>query len=160
MKSNKKSNNKKLMILLVIALSVIGLAFYLLQKPAVNRPPDSKELQQDESSKQMPYANEISVDSPKDGGKVSSPLTITGKAKGSWYFEGIIHAELFDSEDNSLGTVTLNAKGDWMSEDLVPFEGSLDFVSPGSGNGKLIIKNDNPSGMPENDRSIVVPVTF
>jgi len=48
-----------------------------------------------------------------------------------------------------------------MTEDFVRFSGELIFETPGVSNrGALILRKDNPSGMPENDDALEIPITF
>ena len=112
-----------------------------------------------EIGNELDYHDEFIISSPRPNQKISSPLTIEGKARGSWYFEGSFSGELFDSENNSLGTVILTAQGEWMTEEFVPFKGTLEFKPVGL-KGKLILENANPSGMEENAKKIEIPVTF
>ena len=48
------------------------------------------------------------------------------------------------------------AQGDWMTTDYVPFEATLEFTADTSvsNRGSLILKKDNPSGLPENDDAL------
>jgi len=107
-----------------------------------------------------PYGDEIRVKNPAQNQKIFSPIKITGEAKGTWYFEGTFNAELFDSNNTSLGSAQVAAKGDWMSESFVPFEGILSFSSPTTKHGILVIKKDNPSGLSRNEKKLVIPVSF
>ncbi len=155
--AQKKKNNHMLLIVLAIIVLIIGaISYFVFTKPKVTQPPTENQTQ----TTTLPYSDEIQVVTPAQNEKVVSPIKITGKAKGSWYFEGTFTAELLDSNNTSLGTVQVNAKGDWMSEDFVPFEGDLTFSSPATKNGTLVIKKDNPSGLPENDKTLSIPVTF
>ena len=53
------------------------------------------------------------------------------------------------------------AKREWMTEDFVPFEVTLDFIKPDYGKrGTLILKKDNPSGLPEHDNALEIPINF
>ena len=53
------------------------------------------------------------------------------------------------------------ARGEWMTQEFVPFEGSLQFNSPSSGGrGVLVLKKDNPSDRPELDDALEIPVFF
>lgn len=106
------------------------------------------------------FSDEIQVISPKPGEVISSPLTVSGEALGTWYFEGSFSGELFDNNGNSLGEVVLQAEGDWMSEEFVPFKGELLFDESATGKGVLIIDNANPSGLAENSKSVTIPVAF
>jgi len=93
--------------------------------------------------------------------QITSPLTITGKARGPWYFEASFPIELQDNNGAVIVMTTAQAQGDWMTEDFVPFTATLTFPAQPAGSlGKIVLKRDNPSGEPQNDASIVVPVQF
>lgn len=102
----------------------------------------------------------ILISSPKKDEKIFSPCKITGQANGSWYFESQFSAELYDNNQNLLGTVLLTAKEDWMVEDFVPFEGTIEFVEPIASSGVLRFLSANPSGLPENQKVFETPVQF
>lgn len=101
----------------------------------------------------------IAIISPQSGETVSSPLQITGKARGSWYFEATFNVELYDSSEQLLASSRAVALEEWMTEDLVDFEATLNFTTSDS-SGTLVFKKDNPSGLPENDLSYSMPVQF
>jgi hypothetical protein len=104
--------------------------------------------------------NLIVLESPRVGSTVASPLTITGKARGTWFFEASFPVVLVDEQNKQVAVGVAQAKGEWMTEDFVPFSATLTFVSPAKGKGTLILKKDNPSGDPARDDSLRVPVTF
>lgn len=108
-----------------------------------------------------PKSDIIKVTSPTPNQKISSPLTLTGEARGLWYFEASFPAELLDKKGNVLWQGPIQAASDWMTENFVPFEAKMDFKVPaGETNGKLILHKDNPSGLPEKDDSIEIPISF
>jgi hypothetical protein len=86
-------------------------------------------------------------------------MTIEGEAKG-WYFEASFPVELVDANGKTLFKGPATAQSDWMTSAFVPFKITLTFANPITTTGTLIFKNDNPSGMPENERSFRVPVRF
>lgn len=102
----------------------------------------------------------ILISSPKVNEKIKSPLKIEGKAKGNWFFEGQFNAILFDADNNKLGEAILTAKGDWMKEDFVPFEGELNFIQPSTSLGKLKFFSANPSGLPEKQKIYEMDIQF
>ncbi|MSR87143.1 hypothetical protein EXS70_03155 [Candidatus Peribacteria bacterium] len=102
---------------------------------------------------------DIIVDSPASNGTVQSPLTITGRAKGTWYFEATFPIRLLDDLGNEIAVGHADAQGDWMTEDYVPFTATLPFTTAAK-NGTLVLHKDNPSGLLENDASVSVPVRF
>jgi hypothetical protein len=108
----------------------------------------------------VPNNPEVILDQPHYGDLVTSPLTIKGQARGNWFFEANLPAILKDENGRVLAQVGLQAKGNWMTRDFVPFEGIMTF-DPGTANyGVLIISKDNPSGLPEFDSSVAVPLRF
>ncbi len=107
-----------------------------------------------------PTKEGIVIDSPKENEKIKSPLKISGKAKGNWFFEAEFTAELYDENENFLGNAILTAKEDWMTENFVDFEGTLEFSQPQSENGKLRFLSANPSGLAENQKIFEIPIQF
>lgn len=106
------------------------------------------------------YGRGIEVHSPAEGTVVSSPLEIKGKAKGTWYFEAVFGVRLVDNQFNELAESYVSATQDWMTEDWVPFKGTLEFSTPESGSGFLIFEKANPSGLPKYSLSDTLQVKF
>jgi hypothetical protein len=104
--------------------------------------------------------NLIRIDNPRPGTKVESPLKVSGQARGYWFFEASFPVSLVDANGDEIGVGIAQAKGDWMTEQFVPFTATLKFTKPTTKYGTLVLKKDNPSGMPENDDQLRVPVTF
>lgn len=105
-------------------------------------------------------ANVIVVDKIRIGDKVASPLVITGKARGNWYFEASFPVELVDANNKLIANGIAQAQGDWMTTNFVPFKTTLTFQAPGlyDMNATLIFRKDNPSGEPQNDDQMRLPV--
>ncbi len=103
---------------------------------------------------------DVKITSPVSGALVSSPLTVTGQARGNWFFEANIPVKLLDANRKVIAQIGGQAQGEWMTTDFVPFTATLTFTKPTTKTGFLVISNDNPSGLPENDKSIEFPVTF
>ncbi|HRY62445.1 MAG TPA: Gmad2 immunoglobulin-like domain-containing protein [Candidatus Paceibacterota bacterium] len=102
----------------------------------------------------------VVVFSPKANEAISSPYKITGKARGTWFFEASFPVILRDKSGKELGIAVAQATSDWMTEDFVNFVAEIKFEPAGLKEGELIFKKDNPSGLPENDAEIVLPVRF
>lgn len=101
------------------------------------------------------------------GEVVSSPLTITGEARGYWYFEASFPIVITDWEGNMVGQGYATAQDNWMTEEFVPFTAKITFINPNQPNsppeaeyGTLILKKDNPSGIPEKDDALELPLIF
>ncbi len=98
---------------------------------------------------------------------VVNPLEIRGLARGNWYFEGSFPVILVNWDGLIIAEGVAKADGEWMTTDFVPYKAKLDFVSPVKAdtpdfmvNGTLILKKDNPSGLPENDDTLEIPIRF
>lgn len=101
---------------------------------------------------------EVVVDAPSPNQAVASPISVSGRARGSWYFEASFPIELIDDQGKALGQSYVQAQGDWMTPDFVPFFGELHYQAEATTTGKLILKKDNPSGLPQFDKSMEFPV--
>jgi hypothetical protein len=114
------------------------------------------------------YAQQISsstlpvhVSTPPSNSIMVSPIIVNGEAKGSWYFEGTFPILLVNASGRIIASGHVQARSDWMTNDFVPFAGTLAFPRQSSGSkGFLILKKDNPSGLAKNDAAVEIPVTF
>ncbi|MFW6262373.1 MAG: Gmad2 immunoglobulin-like domain-containing protein [Spirochaetota bacterium] len=109
----------------------------------------------------------IRVDAPRPGDLVESPLVVRGEARGSWYFEADFPVVLVDWDGLIIAEGFARAQDDWMTEDFVPFRAELRFESPYERGdpefmerGTIILQRANPSGLPENDAAVEVPLRF
>ncbi|EKD47118.1 MAG: hypothetical protein ACD_66C00216G0002 [uncultured bacterium] len=145
-------------ILLVFALIIIIIACGLIYTQ------ESTSDLTDENNYEQSYTNttadEIIVDF-EPGSTITSPLTITGQARGTWFFEATAPFVLVDWDGLIIAQGYIQTQGDWMTEEFVPFIGTLEFVKPSYGNtGALILQASNPSDLPEYDRAVEIPVKF
>jgi hypothetical protein len=106
---------------------------------------------------------EIIIDEPQIGEGVSPSFVVKGKAPGTWYFEATFPIFVVDDNDNVIGSCIAQAQSDWMVEDYVAFEGLVEIENKsslveGGLNAVLILRRDNPSGLPENDDFVEVPI--
>ncbi len=104
----------------------------------------------------------IKVTNIKIGDTISSPVTVKGEARGNWYFEASFPVVIVDWDGRIIADGPAQAKGDWMTTDYVPFEVTLTFTKPEGNNfrGAVILRKDNPSGLPANDMALEIPVTL
>ena len=102
----------------------------------------------------------ISVMAPTINGEVSSPLKVTGQARGTWYFEASFPVSLLDANGKVLAQTPAHAQGEWMTQDFVPFTATLTFKKPVTETGTLVLEKDNPSGLAEYAAEIQIPIRF
>lgn len=104
--------------------------------------------------------NLIRAANPRPNQVIESPLTITGEARGYWYFEASFPAELVDANGKQLAIMPIMATENWMTENFVPFNAVFNFPTPTTATGTLVFHKDNPSGLPEHDDKLIIPVKF
>ncbi|MGB3921814.1 MAG: Gmad2 immunoglobulin-like domain-containing protein, partial [Minisyncoccia bacterium] len=105
----------------------------------------------------------IRIESPRPNETVRSPLVIRGEARGNWFFEASFPVVLVDWDGRIIAESYATAKSEWMTTDFVPFEAKVEFtIDPEtwSNRGSLILRKDNPSGLPEYDDALEIPIYF
>mgnify|MGYP001578377734 FL=1 len=116
-------------------------------------------------AKPFVYKDSVSLESPLPEAKIVSPMVVKGKARGNWFFEASFPVILTNWDGKIIAQGIAQAGEDWMTTDFVPFEATLEFVKPEfigdfSKRGFLILKKDNPSGLPEHDDALEITVWF
>jgi hypothetical protein len=99
---------------------------------------------------------EIQILKPTKFNEITSPLEIEGEAKGTWFFEGSFPIVIEDLSGNQIAQVPAQSTEDWMTEDWVSFRVEINFDIETDTPAKIILKKDNPSGLPENDDSAII----
>lgn len=143
---------------LIILISVFLLKFYLSELRGIG--PAVSTSVGDIAGSKKDVSDLIHVMTPKNNETVKNPLVVSGEARGYWYFEASFPVKLLDANGVEIAVRPAQAKGDWMTENFVPFEVSLEFQKPSTAGGFLVLQKDNPSGLPENDRELRIPVRF
>ena len=103
----------------------------------------------------------IKLDQPRPNQEIESPLIVEGQARGFWFFEGDFPVILTNWDGLIIAVTYATAQSDWMTEKFVRFKAEIEFTKPELYNtGALILKKDNPSGLPENDDALEIPIFF
>lgn len=156
--------NKIYLIFILTAVSVTAVWFAMGNKDAGEQikeePPVAEELITARGESDL-----IKIFTPKPGDVIASPLIVEGEARGVWFFEASFPIILTDWDGRIIAEHFAQARGEWMSEDYVPFKGVIEFENPSreedfSKRGSLILKKDNPSGLPQHDDALEIPVLF
>ncbi|MDQ5955627.1 MAG: hypothetical protein QG621_630 [Patescibacteria group bacterium] len=149
------------LVLVVILLAVAVIVFVL---PNVSNAPTTHGPGSTTTGTVAPtpatLPDTITVDQPLPEAAITSPLTITGKARGNWFFEASAPVELKDASGVVIAHGIAQAQGDWMTTNFVPFTATLTFTKPVTKTGTLVLKNDNPSGDPAKQKQLNIPVVF
>jgi len=105
----------------------------------------------------------IEIFFPTNGSTIMSPLTVSGKARGNWFFEATAEFLIVDWDGRIIAQSYIQTESDWMTEDFVNFTGEIEFEIPEDTmyrRGSVIFQKDNPSGLSQNDAAIEIPVLF
>lgn len=180
-------------VIIILAILVAGISFYLWRGirtgngSLINLPIKNKMVACTEEAKLCPDGSAVSrmapncefapcpeivgiadkfmISSIKPNDGIASPVTILGKARGSWFSEGNFPIEIYDDNDKLL--IATNAlfipkseEDTWMTEDFVDFKSIINFNEPSTDSGYILFKKDNPSGKSENDESFKLSVKF
>lgn len=105
-------------------------------------------------------ADLIVVNTPTPGAVTGKSFSVVGKARGTWYFEASFPVEIRDKDGNMLVQTPAQAQGDWMTTEFVPFKVDVEVPDSYIGLATLVLKKDNPSGLPEHDAFIMFPITI
>lgn len=105
-------------------------------------------------------AETIIVENPFPGAVTGKEFSVVGKARGTWFFEASFPIEILDKNGNHLANGIAQAQGDWMTTEFVPFKADIQVPQTYLGKATLLLKKDNPSGLPEKNASISFPFTI
>lgn len=102
----------------------------------------------------------IIVTAPLPDQLITSPLIITGEARGTWFFEANFPVSLLDSNENVLALHYAETEEEWMTEDFISFTATIEFDDPQTATGFLVLDKNNPSDIREHDAQLIIPVRF
>jgi hypothetical protein len=152
---NLKLNTILLAVVIVLLIVVVLFVTKKADAPVTNNSENSAPLV---DTKILGNVKDLVSFSVNPGEKVSGILTVTGSVKGGYFFEANILVNILDSNKNILKNGHANATTDWMTTEPVSFEGNIDFTGLPKGPAYIEIHNDNASGLPENDKNILIPI--
>jgi hypothetical protein len=170
-------NNKRLAVISVVGIFLVGVITVLIgrsdfyrQTSSALRPPTEATTKPEPTP--TPSGKVVSAfykDLIKDvevltvqNDSSSSVRTfrISGKARGTWFFEGSFPIELQDENGKAITTVVATAESEWMTSDFVTFTATINYTFQATKTGFILLMKDNPSGEPANDDEFKIPVSF
>ena len=150
--------NKNIVIALVVLLAFFAILKFAERKQIMMPAPEIPEIREE-----ITYTNAstdlITVDLPFPGAVTGKKFSVIGKARGKWFFEASFPLELQDKDGKTIANSYAQAEGEWMTENFVPFKGTIKAPDSYIGGATLILHKDNASGLPEHDASISFPIT-
>ncbi len=165
---NKFFNSKlNSILLLILIILVVGILYVMFQNKETYLPIFQKQVPTeitDNAQESIPKENilgnkdDLISFSVWPNTKIHGILSFRGVIKGAYFFEGNILINILDSNKKTLKSSNAVAKTDWMTIAPVSFEGNIDFTDLPKGSAYFEIHNDNASGLPEKDKSILIPI--
>lgn len=151
--------NKKTVFFLVTAALGIGVGLWMLRGTG-SEDPGQKRVHHDSARGEAVQNKMVRVRAPSPKETVESPLQVEGEARGGWFFEASFPISLLSEDGNVIAEHYATAEDEWMTEEFVPFSAEILFSHPGEGSGWLILHRSNPSGLPEREEELRIPVRF
>lgn len=164
--TNTMTNANWLLIILIIIVLALGGGWYFSTQntmPVTTETPTTTPLTNVPTGPRATYDNAtpdmIVVTSPAPGATVGQTFTVEGQARGGWYFEASFPLEVRSATGTTIALMPVQAEGEWMTSSFVPFATTtVKTAAWYTGPALLILRNDNPSGLPENAASIEIPI--
>ncbi|WP_084397765.1 Gmad2 immunoglobulin-like domain-containing protein [Henriciella aquimarina] len=89
---------------------------------------------------------EMTIDTPDAGAEVTSPIHLSGKVPGTWYFEGQFEVDLVTKDGTVLTEHYAEADGSWMTEEPVRFTAEIAYTVDTETPAMLVLREEDPSG--------------
>lgn len=106
-----------------------------------------------------PLSKQVTITSPLPNTSVGGRFEVKGSAPGNWFFEASFPIQVRDKSGTVVARTHASAQGEWMTTDIVQFTSTINIEGNFKGPATLILMRDNPSGLPENDDSVEIPIT-
>lgn len=131
--------------------------------PRQCRTPDGRLFAEEKIPSLPTYINtssdQIIVDTPSPDSVTGKEFFVMGTARG-WYFEGSFPIEILDKNGKKLTEAPAQAQSEWMTSEPVKFKATIKIPDSYIGQATILLKKDNPSGLPEHDASMSYPITI
>lgn len=152
-----------LVVVIIFIVGVFTFSNYLDFNTNTDNDTKSTEIEEETPNVDEVDEDLVLVTNPEPNTVVDNPITITGEARGYWFFEASFPIVVTDWKGLIIGEGYATADSDWMTEDYVPFTATVSYDLPADTpymRGYLILMKDNPSGLPEHDAAIDIPILF
>ena len=101
--------------------------------------PEQEPRSTNRASRKSDGPQHLQLKSPRPGELISSPLNVSGRAPGHWYFEGEFPLLLKDAHGKTIGSASAKAQERWMTRKQVPFRARIRFEKPKTTTGTLVL---------------------
>lgn len=144
-------------LILILAIIIVVLAWILFTTPVPTTPATGSTSSPQTAA---PLHAQVTVTTPTANATLSHSFEVAGTAPNQWFNEAVFPIQVRDPNDNLIGASQGQAQGDWTQPGLVTFTSHMTVDSTYEGPANLILLKDNPSGLPQNDDSVTVPIVI
>jgi len=153
------------LLLVLIVLMVIAICMMKRNKDAYFpylSHDKTEETKSDETAKPQISGNKDDLVSFSilPGAKLRGAVSYQGVVENAYFLEANIRINILDINKKILKNDHANATTDWMTSGPVTFAGTIDLAGLPKGQAYFEIHNDNPSDLPANDKSILIPIVI
>lgn len=156
-------------VAILLFFVILGMTWVLITVPAVStvppvststpeKPADQKPLTQPDPN--APLSTRVTITTPQPNTSVGARFEVKGSAPGNWFFEASFPLQVRDKDGNVIARTHASALGEWMTTELVQFTSTINVETSYKGPATLILMRDNPSGLPEHDDAVEVPIVI
>jgi hypothetical protein len=159
---------------IVLILIFVGIAVYLYTDASgkdYNVETDGSATENNDITEEVQPVEEVDspdsdndlivIESPQVGEEVGSPISVSGKVRGTWLFEATAPVIVTNWDGLILGEGYIETSENWMTEKFVPFSGEITYQQQPnsySATGTIIFQKANPSGLPEHADALEIRV--
>jgi hypothetical protein len=170
---NKNMRHTAPWSLVIILAGVIGLLLWMLYQsymPSATAHPVSK-AQQSKSSlapektvspiaPDAPLSSVVVVTSPLPHATVDVSFVVEGRAPVGWFSESVFPIQVRDENNNVIARATAHGPTAWKKSTALSWSATVTVLGPYTGPATLILLRNNPSGLPENDDAVTIPIVI
>lgn len=110
--------------------------------------------------------DKIIITTPAKDAIITNPVTISGRARGTWFFEGSFPVEIYDEKNKLLASgkarsIPESENVKWATNGYFDFKGEIRFDRPSINSGYILFRKDDAAGSPGGEKKLYkLPVGF
>ncbi|MBP9758019.1 MAG: hypothetical protein KBD06_05445 [Candidatus Pacebacteria bacterium] len=164
-----KSAKIWMVVAIVLFLVILGMTYLLFALPPLETttPVSTSTPQQPVTAPvttvpdpNAPLSERVIVTTPLPNTSVGATFVVKGNAPGNWFFEADFPIQVRDKDGNVIARTFASALGEWMTTEQVGFSSTIIVEGGYKGPATLILVKNNPSGLPEHDDAVEIPITI
>ena len=161
------SDRKLYIVIFLLLLAILGLTGYYLHGKGVFDISKDKKVVENEDGQgdgddglfKTKKGVAFTLTSPLPNSTVDCKFQIVGDMPSKWFFEGTFPYEIMVG-GKLVHEGSVQTEDDWTKKSILHFVADVDCGEKCIGDGEIILKNENPSGLKKNEDSYTIPIKF